>query len=92
MAHGYFATQFAGLEECCERPLTEKEPQLTSILSLVAMEPFADRTCPLGFGRKRRQPRAIARLCVCQAVYNTVFGFRFSVFSFLLKKFIISIS
>jgi hypothetical protein len=61
---------FPGLEECCERPLTEKEQQLTSILSLVAMEPFADRTCPQRFGRKRRERQAIARTFVCKAVYN----------------------
>ena len=61
---------FPGLEECCERPLTEKEQQLTSILSLVAMEPFADRTCPQRFGRKRRERRARARAFMCKAVYN----------------------
>jgi hypothetical protein len=62
MAHGHFATLFAGLGEGCERSLTEKGQQLTSILSLVAMEPFADRTCPQRFGRKRRERRAIASL------------------------------
>jgi len=59
-------TLFSGLEECCERPLTEKEQRLTSILSLVAMEPFADRTCPQRFGRERRERRAIA--CMCRVI------------------------
>ena len=61
---------FPGLEECCERRLTGKELQLTSILSLVAMEPFADHTCPQMFGRKRRERRSIARTFVGKAVYN----------------------
>jgi hypothetical protein len=58
------------LEECCERPFTEKEQQLTSILTLLAMEPFASRACPQRVARKRRERRAIARAFVCKAVYN----------------------
>ena len=34
------------LEECCERPLTEKEQQLVSILELVQIEKFAGRPAP----------------------------------------------
>ena len=35
-----------GLEECGERPLTEKEQQLVSILELVQIEKFAGRPAP----------------------------------------------
>ena len=31
------------LEECCERPLTEKEQQLVSILEVLHIEKFAGR-------------------------------------------------
>jgi hypothetical protein len=58
------------LEECYERPLTGKEQQLTSILTLLAMESFAACACPQRFDRKRLEHRAIARAFVCKAVYN----------------------
>jgi hypothetical protein len=57
------------LEECWERPLTEKERQLVSILELVQIEKFAGRL-PQRFGRKPSERRALARALVAKAVYN----------------------
>jgi len=57
------------LEECWERPLTEKERQLVSILELVQIETFVGRPAPR-FGRKPRERRALARAFVGKAVYN----------------------
>ena len=57
------------LEECCERPLTDKEQQLVSILELVQIEKFAGRPSQR-FGRKKRERQAIARVFVAKAVYN----------------------
>jgi hypothetical protein len=58
-----------GLEECCERPLTEKERQLVSILELVQIEKFAGRPVRR-FGRKPWERQALARAFVGKAVYN----------------------
>jgi hypothetical protein len=58
-----------GLEECCERPLTEKERQLVSILEVVRIEKFAGRL-PRRFGRKPCERRCLARAFVGKAVYN----------------------
>jgi hypothetical protein len=58
-----------GLEECCERPLTDKERQLVSILELVQIEKFAGRPVPR-FGRKPWERQALARAFVGKAVYN----------------------
>jgi hypothetical protein len=58
-----------GLEECWERPLTEKERQLVSILEVLHIERFAGRPCRR-FGRKARERRAMARAFVGKAVYN----------------------
>ncbi|MEJ2673535.1 MAG: transposase [Deltaproteobacteria bacterium] len=58
-----------GLEECCERPLTEKEQQLISILELVRIEIFVGRPARR-FGRRPRERRALARAFVAKAVYN----------------------
>jgi hypothetical protein len=49
-----------GLEECCERPLTDKEQQLVSILAVVQIEKFVGRRA-LRFGRKPRERQALAR-------------------------------
>jgi len=57
------------LEECWERPLTEKERQLVSILELVQIEKFAGRL-PRRFGRKPKERQALARALVAKAVYN----------------------
>ena len=57
------------LEECWERPLTEKERQLVSILELVKIEKFAGRL-PRRFGRKPWERQALARALVAKAVYN----------------------
>jgi hypothetical protein len=57
------------LEECGERPLTEKERQLVSILELVQIEKFAGRL-PRRFGRKPKDRQALARALVAKAVYN----------------------
>ena len=37
---------FPGLEECCERPLTQKEQQLVSILEVLQIEKFAGPAAP----------------------------------------------
>ena len=58
-----------GLEECCERPLTDKERQLVGILELVQIEQFAGRPAPR-FGRKPWERQALARAFVGKAVYN----------------------
>ena len=58
-----------GLEECCERPLTEKEQQLVSILEVLHLEKFAGRL-PQRFGRKPWERPALARAFVAKAVYN----------------------
>jgi hypothetical protein len=57
------------LEECCERPLTEKEQQLVSILELVRIEKFVGRPSRR-FGRKPWERQALARAFVGKAVYN----------------------
>ena len=57
------------LEECWERPLTEKERQLVSILELVQIEKFAGRPSRR-FGRKPWERQALARALVAKAVYN----------------------
>jgi len=57
------------LEECWERPLTEKERQLVSILDLVQIEKFVGRL-PRRFGRKPKERQALARALVAKAVYN----------------------
>jgi hypothetical protein len=57
------------LEECGERPLTDKEQQLVSILELVKIEKFAGRPTRR-FGRKPCERRALARAFVGKAVYN----------------------
>jgi hypothetical protein len=58
-----------GLEECSERPLTEKERQLVNILELVQIEKFIGRPAQR-FGRKQKERRALARAFVAKAVYN----------------------
>ena len=58
-----------GLEECCERPLTDKEQQLVSILELLHIERFAGRVARR-FGRKPWERQALARAFVGKAVYN----------------------
>ncbi|HZK12913.1 MAG TPA: transposase, partial [Desulfobaccales bacterium] len=57
------------LEECWERPLTDKEQQLVSILELLHIEQFAGRPARR-FGRKPRERQALARAFVGKAVYN----------------------
>jgi len=60
---------FPRLEECGERPLTDKEQQLVSILELVQIEKFAGGLSQR-FGRKRQARRALARAFVGKAVYG----------------------
>jgi hypothetical protein len=57
------------LEECWERPLTDKEQQLVNTLELLQIEKFAGRPSRR-FGRKPRQRQALARAFVGKAVYN----------------------
>lgn len=61
---------FPRLEECCERPLTEKELQLVSILELVQVEKFISPNYAQRLGRKALERRAIARAFVGKAVFN----------------------
>jgi len=58
-----------GLEECCERPLTDKERQLVSILELLQIEKFAGRPAQR-FGRKPWERQTLARAFVGKVVYN----------------------
>ena len=58
-----------GLEECCERSLTEKEQQLVNILELLQIENFVGRPSPR-FGRKPWPRQVLARAFVGKAVYN----------------------
>ena len=58
-----------GLEECGERPLTEKERQLVNILELLQIEKFVGRPAQR-FGRKPWERRALARAFVGKAVYK----------------------
>jgi hypothetical protein len=58
-----------GLEACGERPLTDKERQLVSILELLQIEKFAGRPARR-FGRKPWERQALARAFVGKAVYN----------------------
>src|SRR5665648_372774 len=57
------------LEECGERPLTEQERQLVSILALVHIEKFVARPAQR-FGRKPWERQALARAFVGKALYN----------------------
>jgi len=61
---------FPRLEECWERPLTDKEQQLVSILELVRIEEFVGQSLPQRCGRKLLERRAMARAFVGKAVYN----------------------
>jgi hypothetical protein len=61
---------FPRLEECWERPLTDKEQQLVSILELVQIEQFVGQPVPKRCGRKLLERRALARAFVGKAVYN----------------------
>ena len=57
------------LEECGERPLSEKERQLANILELLQIEKFVGRPAQR-FGRKPWERQALARAFVGKAVYN----------------------
>jgi hypothetical protein len=57
------------LEECWERPLTEKEQQLVNILEVLQIEKFVRRPGQR-FGRKPWERQALARAFVAKAVYN----------------------
>ncbi len=61
---------FPRLEECCERPLSDKEQQLVSILELLQIEKFVGPPTPKRCGRKLSERRAMARAFVGKAVYN----------------------
>lgn len=60
---------FPGLEECGERPLTDKEQQLASILEVLQIEKFVVRPFKR-FGRRPWERQALARAFVGKAVYN----------------------
>ncbi len=57
------------LEECWERPLTDKEQQLVSILEVLHIEKFVRRPGQR-FGRKPWERQALARAFVGKAVYR----------------------
>ncbi len=57
------------LEECWERPLTDKEQQLVNILEVLRIEKFVRRPGQR-FGRKPWERQALARAFVGKAVYN----------------------
>jgi len=61
---------FPRLEECWERPLTDKAQQLVNILELLQIEKFIGQPIPKRGGRKLLERRALARTFVGQAVYN----------------------
>lgn len=61
---------FPHSEECSERPLTEKEQQLTSISSLLAMEPFGDCVCPQGGRSEAARAPGHSPSLECKSVYN----------------------
>jgi hypothetical protein len=65
---------FPHLEECWERPLTEKEEKLVTILELVEVERHIHKTSVNQWlGRKILEREAIARAFVTKAVYNHPF-------------------
>jgi hypothetical protein len=64
---------FPRLEGCWDRPFTDKEQQLVSILELVQIEKFLVSSSPQRFGRKKHDRRALARAFVGKAVYNHSF-------------------
>lgn len=61
---------FPRLEECGERPLTDKEQQLVSILELVRIEDYVGHSNAQRCGRKLSERRAMARAFVGKSVYN----------------------
>lgn len=65
---------FPRLEECWQRPLTEKEQQLVSILEIVKVEKHIRKSASHQWlGRKLRVREAIARSFVAKAVYGHPF-------------------
>jgi len=61
---------FPRLEECFERPLSEKEQQLVSILELLQIEKFVGPPMLKRCGRRLSERRSLARAFVGKAVYN----------------------
>jgi IS5 family transposase len=72
MVQANAARQFVPrLETCWERPLTDKERQLVSILELVEVERYVLRSASWKWlGRKPRERESIARSFVAKAVYR----------------------
>ena len=65
---------FPRLEECWQRPLSEKEKQLVNILEMVQVEIHIPKSASRQWlGRKLRERGAIARSFVAKAVYNHPF-------------------
>lgn len=60
---------FPRLEECWERPLTEKEIQLVNILELIQIERFVVQPLHI-YGRKAKERKALARAFVGKTVFN----------------------
>lgn len=65
---------FPKLEECWQRPLTNKEQRLVTILELLQVEKYVPRTASgQWLGRKLLEREAIARAYVAKAVYHHPF-------------------
>ncbi len=65
---------FPKVEECWERPLSDKERQLLTILELVKVEEHVPKSASTQWlGRKLLQREAIARAFVAKAVYTHPF-------------------
>lgn len=65
---------FPHLEECWQRPLTEKEQRLVTILEMIQVEKYVPRSASTQWlGRKALVREAIARSFVAKAVYGHPF-------------------
>jgi hypothetical protein len=65
---------FPRLEDCWQRPLSEKEQRLVSILEIVQVEKHIPKSASHQWlGRKLREREAIARSFVAKAVYSHPF-------------------
>lgn len=65
---------FPLLEECWEKPLSDKERQLLAILEMVKVEKYVPKSASNQWlGRKLLEREAIARAFVAKAVYNHPF-------------------
>ena len=67
-------TLFPKLEECYQKPLTDKEQQLVAILDIIKIEKYVVRKADNQLlGRKLRERESLARAFVAKAVYGYPF-------------------